>query len=231
MGFMLSSSSHHPYTLPEQYQALKLGKLEGTLVGNYLQSIHYADQELGAFVDWMRETGLLDRTVLVIYGDHQGFLSAQPELPGLLGFTDWNEYHHFQVVKRTPVIIHLPGGVAAQNYAGTSSHLDVAPTVLGLLGIDDSATVMLGRDLLRDEQPLAVFRDASFADESHYYVNRFGRTVASRCYDAATAALIDCEPLERLHRLARERLELSDLIVQEDLIPSLIEARQAARSR
>ena len=149
MAFMLSSSSHHPYTIPEQYKTLKLGALEGTMVGDYLHSIHYADQELGAFVDGLRESGILDRSMLVIYGDHQGFLGGQSELPALLGFSDWNEYHHFRVVKRTPVLIRLPGGAAAGEYTGTSSHLDVAPTVLSLLGIDDRSTVMLGRDLTR----------------------------------------------------------------------------------
>ena len=228
MAFMLSSSSHHPYTIPDQYKTLRLGDLEGTMVGDYLHAVHYSDRELGAFLDGLRESGILDRSLLVVYGDHQGFLGGQAELPTLLGFSEWNEYHHFRVVKRTPVMIRLPGGVAAGEYAGTSSHLDVAPTVLSLLGIDDRSTVMLGRDLTRPGQPLAVFRDASFADGSHYFVNRFGRAAASRCYEAATADRIDCEPLEALQREARERLELSDLIVQGDLIPALVDAPTTA---
>jgi phosphoglycerol transferase MdoB-like AlkP superfamily enzyme len=191
------------------------------MVGNYLQSIHYFDQELGEFVGWMRSSGLLDRSVLVIYGDHQAFLGNQPELPPLLGFDTWDEYHHFRVVKRTPVIIRLPGGASAGTWTTTSSHLDVAPTLLSLLGIEDGSAAMLGRDLSRGGQPLAVFRDGSFADESHYFVNQFGRTVASRCYEAATAEPIDCEPLAMLQREARERLETSDTIVQSNLIPLL----------
>lgn len=221
MGFLLSSSSHHPYTIPERYRSLRLGALEGTMVGDYLHAIHYADQELGAFVDWLRESGTLDRSLLVIYGDHQGFLGGQKELPELLGFADWNEYHHFRVVKRTPVLIRLPGGQAAGVHTGTTSHLDVAPTVLGLLGIDDGSTVMLGRDILRGGEPLAIFRDASFADATRYYVNRFGHSVASRCYQAETAERVDCAPLAALQQVARERLEISDLIVQGDLIPAL----------
>jgi phosphoglycerol transferase MdoB-like AlkP superfamily enzyme len=228
MAFMLSSSSHHPYTIPEQYRTLQLGDLEGTLVGDYLHAIHYSDQQLGAFVDGLRENGILDRSLLVIYGDHQGFLGGQAELPGLLGFSEWNEYHHFKVVKRTPVLVRLPGGAAAGVYTGTSSHLDVAPTVLSLLGVDDRSTVMLGRDLTRPGEALAVFRDGSFADGSHYFVNRFGRASASRCYEAANAERIDCEPLEAIQREARERLELSDLIVQGDLIPALVAAPTTA---
>jgi lipoteichoic acid synthase len=221
MGFLLSSSSHHPYVLPEHHRELRLGELEGTMIGHYLHSAHYFDRELGRFVDDLRASGLLDRTVLVIYGDHQGFLGNELEVPPLLGFAAWNEYQHFKVVKRTPLIIRLPHGVAAGVRTVTSNHLDVAPTVLSLLGIDDTRAVMLGRDLTRDGESLVIFRDGSFADGSHYYVNHFGRTLASRCYDADTAALVDCEPLEARRREARERLEVSDFIVQGDLIPSL----------
>ncbi|MCC7367833.1 MAG: LTA synthase family protein [Chloroflexi bacterium] len=221
MGFMLSSSSHHPYTIPEHLRTLKLGKLEGTMLGDYLHAVHYFDQELGTFIGWMRESGLLDRSVLVVYGDHQGFLSGEADLPGILGFSEWNEYHHFKVVKRTPIVIRLPGGAAAQEFQGASSHLDVAPTVLGLLGVDSSSTVLLGRDVMRPGEGLAIFRDGSFADESHYFVNRFGRTLASRCYEATTAELIDCEPLDEVRQQVRERLEVSDIIVQGDLIPQL----------
>jgi phosphoglycerol transferase MdoB-like AlkP superfamily enzyme len=228
MAFMLSSSSHHPYTIPERYRQLRLGDLEGTIVGDYLHAVHYADRELGAFVDRLRETGILDRSLLVIYGDHQGFLGGLPELPGLLGFSEWNEFHHFQVVKRTPVLIRLPGGEGAGAFTGTSSHLDIAPTVLGLLGIEDRSTVMLGRDLTRPGESLAVFRDASFAHGAQYFVNRFGRAADSRCYEAASAARIDCEPYAGLFRAARERLEISDLIVQGDLIPALAGQRITA---
>src|SRR5437868_1395317 len=46
----------------------------------------------------------------------------------------------------------------------------------------------------------------------------FGAVSASHCYESATAAPLDCTPLERLQREARERLEASDLIVQGDLV-------------
>jgi lipoteichoic acid synthase len=128
---------------------------------------------------------------------------------------------HFRVVKRTPATIHLPGGASAGELTTNSSHLGIAPTVLNLLGIDDGSAVMLGRDVTRGGQPLAVFRDASFDDESHYVAKQFGRTVASRCYEAATAEAIDCEPLAPLQRETRERLEISDTIVQGNLIPTL----------
>ena len=45
-------------------------------------------------------------------------------------------------------------------------HLDVAPTILSLLGIEDNGSVMLGQDLTAERPSLVVFRDGSFADDT-----------------------------------------------------------------
>jgi phosphoglycerol transferase MdoB-like AlkP superfamily enzyme len=101
-------------------------------------------------------------------------------------------------------------------------HLDIAPTVLGLLGVEDDSRVMLGRDLTRDRDSLVVFRDGSFADGRHYFVNRFGSTFSATCYEVGTGRELDCGLLEERRREALERLEISDLIVQGNLIPALL---------
>src|SRR4029077_14904948 len=51
IAFLLSSSNHHPWELPDKYRVLKLGELEGTLLGNYLQSVRYFDAAFGEFID------------------------------------------------------------------------------------------------------------------------------------------------------------------------------------
>ena len=48
--------------------------MEGTRLGNYFKSVHYADTQLGVFIDKLEEEGLLENTVLVIYGDHDARL-------------------------------------------------------------------------------------------------------------------------------------------------------------
>jgi lipoteichoic acid synthase len=221
LAFLLSSANHHPYPVPGHHRVLRLGDLEGTLLGDYLHSVHHLDQVFGEFVDALRERGLLDRSVFVWYGDHHGFLGDSPELARLLGFPERSEYHHFRTRKKVPFFIRLPHGQAAGIRDVAGGHLDIAPTILGLLGIEDERRVMLGRDLTREGPSLVVFRNGSFADGRHYFINRFGPTSASSCYDAKTGRTLDCELLEARRREARERLEISDLIVQGNLIPAL----------
>ena len=48
--------------------------MEGTKLGNYFKSAHYADEALGELFTQLDESGLLDNTVVVIYGDHDARL-------------------------------------------------------------------------------------------------------------------------------------------------------------
>jgi phosphoglycerol transferase MdoB-like AlkP superfamily enzyme len=104
----------------------------------------------------------------------------------------------------------------------TGGHLDIAPTLLGLVGITADNAVMLGRDLSSGADSLVVFRDGSFTDGKHYYLNRFGPASNSTCYTLPLDQPVDCTDLERSHRTALERLEISDLIIRGNLIPALL---------
>jgi len=221
MAFLLSSSSHHPFKVPEKYHVLKLGELEGTTLGDYLHSIHYFDQAFGDFIDQLRETGLLDKAVLAVYGDHNAFLGNTSDIAHLLSFPEQSEYRQWQLAKKVPLFIRLPYGEGAGVKTNTGCHLDVAPTLLSLLGIPDEHDVMLGNDLTRGRNSLVVFRDGSFADGTHYFINHFGPASSSNCYETATGKPFDCRLLEGERREAINQLEISDTIIYGDLIPAL----------
>lgn len=72
-----------------------------------MHSVHYFDQAFGEFVDKLRDTGLLDRSVILVYGDHQGFLGDR-ELANLLGCSARDEFRTSQVRKNVPLLIRLP---------------------------------------------------------------------------------------------------------------------------
>ena len=48
--------------------------MEGTKLGNYFKSVHYADAALGEFLTALEENGLMENTVIVLYGDHDARL-------------------------------------------------------------------------------------------------------------------------------------------------------------
>ena len=221
MAFLLSASNHHPYLVPSRHRRLHLGHLEGTLLGNYLHSVHYFDSAFGEFVVALRDAGLLDRTLVLIYGDHQGFLADPPALADLLGDAREDEYRRLAVRKKVPLLIRLPHGQAAGVQRVTGGHVDVAPTLLSLLGVDSDADVMLGEDLTRGADSLVVFRDSSFVDGTHHLVRQVGRIARFTCYEVKTGRVVDCHSLKDRHRAALERLKVSDAVIRGDLIPAL----------
>jgi phosphoglycerol transferase MdoB-like AlkP superfamily enzyme len=220
MAFLLTASNHHPYRLPPEHRELSLGDLDGTLLGDYLQSVRYFDRAFGTFVDRLRAAGLLDTSVVVLYGDHHGFLGDPPELGRLLGIAAGDEYRTLQVRKKVPMMIRLPHGEQAGVRTATGGHLDIAPTLLSLLGIRHESGLMLGRDLTQAQSSLVVFRDGSFTDGTTWYAHRVGLT-AGTCYAVKTGQRVDCALVAEQRGEARARLEVSDLIVRGDLVPSL----------
>lgn len=221
MAFLLTASNHHPYRLPASHRELALGAREGTLLGDYLQSVRYFDRAFGAFIDRLRATGLLETSVIVVYGDHHGFLGDPPDIGELLGFPAGDEYQTLQARKRLPLLIRLPKGAHAGIRTASGGHLDIAPTVLSLLGIRDESRVMLGRDLTSGLGSLVVFRDGSFTDGMTWYAHRVG-LAAGTCYAVNTRQRVDCAGIEPRRREARDRLEVSDLVIRGNLIEGLM---------
>jgi lipoteichoic acid synthase len=228
MAYLLTSSNHDPWILPEKYRELDLGDLEGTTLGNYLHSVHYFDGAFGEFVDRLRESGLLDDSVLVVFGDHQAGLGSTPEFSRLLGLAEGEDCRRLSASKKVAMMIRLPHGEAAGERQVTGGHLDISPTLMSLLGIYDGDSVMFGNDLTTGNDSLVAFRDGSFVDGKHLFLNRFGPISDCTCYEIASGDSVDCLPREGARRRVREALEVSDTIIRGDLIPSLTAERVSA---
>ncbi len=155
MAFLITLSSHHPYTyIPRNKRRLKLGPLENTMVGNYVHSVSYADQALEGFFKDLEEEGLLDDTVVVLYGDHDAHLKRKRRdtkaIDEVLDVPDEKRRYIAKgsvVGDRIPLLIRLPQGAHATVVEGIGGQVDVTPTVLHLLGVNDDAP-FVGRPLL-----------------------------------------------------------------------------------
>ena len=87
MATLIMLSNHTPFDEIEKYgefdtdikeevdgEIVSYPYMEDTKLGNYFKSVHYADEALGEFITALEEEGILDNTVLVIYGDHDARL-------------------------------------------------------------------------------------------------------------------------------------------------------------
>lgn len=172
---IITLTSHTPFEMPVNLQHLLLpDNYDNTYVGNYLQSVRYSDEQIGIFIDTLKETGLYDNSLILLYGDHSGVHGApvtkddEAVLLDLLGHP-YNLQDRFIV----PVIFSGGGLFSGETISHLGGQIDLMPTLLNLLGIEHDAQ-MMGHDLFHYENNLLGMRyylpGSSFINDDTLYV-------------------------------------------------------------
>jgi uncharacterized protein len=116
-------------------------------VNRYKNAVYYNDMLIGRVLEQLKKSNLQENTVVVITGDHgEEFNDLKLNYWGHVG-----NFSRFQT--QTPLVIHWPGKTPAI-YKHTTSHLDMAPTLMkDLFACEtDSSKFSNGRNLL-DKSP------------------------------------------------------------------------------
>jgi hypothetical protein len=138
-GFAITLTSHYPYELPEVEKRLDLSGLSDGL-SDYLHCLHYADRALGVFWKELEHEGLLENTVIALYGDHEGVIHRDiTELAEHLGMEPDDDVLAFTGARlaKVPFVVWSADWQPPYPYAAerNGSALDISPTVLHLLGL------------------------------------------------------------------------------------------------
>ncbi|RJX38190.1 LTA synthase family protein [Paenibacillus pinisoli] len=220
-AFLISLTSHHPYKLPAAEKLLDTEELTDTMMGDYLQVIHYADAALGELIDRLKAEGLWDKTIFVLYGDHDNSI------------LDWDLYARFmkdtsnkmereQLLKSVPMLIHLPDGAHADTYEKAGGQLDITPTLMHLLGLSTSEPLWLGSPLLTDQKEetrIVTQRNGSWTDGHRYYIpSADGLSANGQCYAVDTGELVDSAICAPMTESAQLELTMSDRVVMGNLL-------------
>ncbi|HEV8239917.1 MAG TPA: sulfatase [Thermoanaerobaculia bacterium] len=108
--------------------------------GLYDGEIAYFDAQLGRLVDQLRRQRLLERTILVVLSDHGE------------SFLEHGNVKHCESVYdsevRIPLLVRLPRQHRGERIAGPVEALDLAPTLLDLVGLPIDGRGFEGRSLL-----------------------------------------------------------------------------------
>ena len=220
-SFLITLSSHHPYTIPKDKQGLDVGEFSDNIFGNYLQSIHYVDDALGKFTEQMKKEGLWDNTILVVYGDHDNSIKDKPYYEQFLG-KSLNDLDMEQIMNQVPLLVHLPDGSQAGEYSDPSGQLDMAPSLLHLLGIPSDSYHMLGNNLFVDQDRFVVLRSGAFSDNNVFYIpSPDGIFENGRCYDLNTRDTTTISSCRVGFDQAKLQLRSSDQVIQYDLLSKL----------
>jgi lipoteichoic acid synthase len=218
-SLIVGLSSHHPFIIASKYKTLDLGAYEGTDFGNYIHALHYVDYAAGKMVELMKAEGIWDETVFVFYGDHDsGTMRDGGEMATFVGQAA-DPLTFLQMQHQVPLFIHLPNDQAAGVYNEAAGQLDLAPTLMHLLGIPYADKYMMGSNILDDKDRLIVFRYGSFTDGKVFYKNSLdGIYENGTCYNVSTGQEIEVDVCRPGYDQARERLRISDNVILGNLI-------------
>lgn len=218
---VLTTSSHTPYKTTEIEKRLPLGRLEGTKVGDFLHTLHYTDQAIGAFVQRLRATGMLERSILVVTGDHDALTRRDSNLGAFLPIPAADEGRWFAAEREVAMMIRLPGGALAGTLPGPSSQLDFAPTLLSLLGKERRGALFLGRDLLAPGmgEEMVVFPHGSAIAKDRIYLSGEATIGKPRCFESGRE--VEVSVCAQMEAHASDLVDLSRTVLDGDLIPKL----------
>ncbi|MQS75788.1 LTA synthase family protein [Lactobacillus halodurans] len=211
---LITVTNHYPYTLDKKNQSISKTKTGDSTVDGYVQTAHYLDQSIGEFMNWLKETGLEKNSMVVLYGDHYGISNnhnkAMAKLTGIKGFNDFNDAQY----QRVPFMIHMDGlkGGINHTYGG---EIDVLPTLLNLLGIDNKNMIQFGSDLLSSEHSQVVaFRNGDFVSPT---VTKVGSTYYNTKTGKVDKNISQAEKSKLSNKVTTE-LSLSDRVINGDLL-------------
>lgn len=209
MGTIITLSNHSPFSFLDKYGEFdfsvpverkdeetgelyieNVNYLEGKAVGNYFHSVHYADEALGEFINYVNNSASFNNTVFVFYGDHEAKLSKSnmnylynydAQTGELLkeGDAEYKTYDSFdhELNKKTPLIIWTKNkniqNKLPKEVNDVMGMYDVLPTLGNLIGIYNPYA--LGHDIfsIKDKNTV-IFPNGNFLTNNMYYNNSTG---------------------------------------------------------
>ncbi|MDR6551135.1 LTA synthase family protein [Paenibacillus qinlingensis] len=165
MLHVITLSSHGPFDLPEKTRKLQLDpSLDKTIMGAYFQSINYTDKQIGAFLDKLDQLGLLDQSVVAIYGDHTGvhkYYQDQVDTIPSLENESWRT-HSLQL----PFIVYSKG-IQGEQIPTIGGQIDTLPTLAYLMGVDKAKfePTAMGKILVNTNRNFTILNNGTLVGE------------------------------------------------------------------
>jgi lipoteichoic acid synthase len=206
----ITLTNHFPFEIHEEEKLIEPYDSSSNTLNNYFPTVRYQDEALKHFVQRLKDEGLYEDSIIILYGDHYGISENHNKAMGQFLGTEVTPFVSTQL-QRVPLIIHIPGQ-KGKTVSTVSGQIDLKPTLLHLLGIDTKQDIEFGSDLFSENKmEFTVLRDGSFITKDYVYTREI-------CYDKKTGEPVDnslCEPyLEK----AKNELEFSDKIIYGDLL-------------
>lgn len=202
--------------------------MEGTKLGSYFKSVHYADEALGELLEQMDIEGLLDNTVVVIYGDHDAklkksefdwFYNYDPETNDKINEDDPNyhkvDYYDYELNRKVPFIIWTKDSkgneLLNKEVTEVMGMYNALPTLGNMLNIQSEYA--LGNDIFSVDENVVVFPDGNWLTNKVYYNQSKGESKI-----LSMEGTITDDYIKKYTEISNKYISISNSIIVYDLI-------------
>jgi iduronate 2-sulfatase len=144
------------------------------LIHGYYACVSFVDAQIGKLLDELESRGLMDNTVIVLWGDHGWHLGDHGT---------WCKHSNFERATRSPLIVRAPGmPTAGRQCDALVEYVDIFPTVLDMCGFevpDYVEGVSLTPLLEKEDRP---WKKAAFSQYPRGEVEGYSIRTASHRY-------------------------------------------------
>ena len=240
-GYVITLTNHTPFSDTDKYgefavtmkttitnedgttEEVEASYLEGTKLGNYFKSVHYADEALGEFFEKLDEAGLLDNTVVVLFGDHDARLprskfnlmyNYDPSTDDVKDKDDptYIDYDSFdyELDRKVPLLIWTKDKVVSGEVDYTMGMYDLMPTLGNMLGFYNKYA--LGHDIFETKDDnIVIFPNGNWVTDKMYYNSQKGE------YKLLKDVIIDEDYIDNNNLYAEKLLDVSNKAIVFDL--------------
>lgn len=209
----ITLTNHFPFELNEEDKMINEFTSNSRTLNRYFPTVRYQDEAVKNFITRLKEAGLYEDSIIIIYGDHYGISENHNVAMGKFLGREVTPFESVQL-QRVPFIVHIPGitDKKPELFSQVSGQIDLKPTILHLLGISTENDIQFGSDVFSDQKmPFTVLRDGSFITDDYVFTK-------NTCYDKSTGDEIDQVNCEPYMEKAKQELDYSDQIVYGDLL-------------
>jgi phosphoglycerol transferase MdoB-like AlkP superfamily enzyme len=185
-SIIMTTSNHKPFTFREGVPGVK------PKGGGRESGVRYADYAQGYFIREAQKHSWFDNTLFIIVADHGARVYGREDIP----------LKSYEI----PMVFYSPKHLRPARVDTLTTQIDIAPTVLGLLGFAYHAP-FFGEDVLSDtqEQRVALFshnHDVALYQNGELAILGLNKTVQNVFYDEATDSYRPAPPNPTLNDLA-----------------------------
>jgi membrane-anchored protein YejM (alkaline phosphatase superfamily) len=143
LGIYFSFAAHFPYF--DYGPDYRVREDDGRAINRYYNNLNLLDHMIRRIYDNLKETGLLERTILVMVGDHgQAFGQHHPD-----NFMHYRYSYNENL--EAPAILYQPALFKPKVFDIATSHVDLLPTLLDAIRVPYDPALFDGESLFQSQ--------------------------------------------------------------------------------